>query len=128
MPAASNASRSEQLEKLPVTATQIAWWTVLSQVRTWLREGWPQIVAEDVRPYKIRSHELSGEADYVVWRTRIMIPPAGRTQIMTELNGTVRMEGVTIGEVWWPSIDAEVEQLVRKCEIRQINRPNEPPK
>ena len=36
----------KQLEKLPVTATQIAWWTtndlVLSQVRTWVREGLPQ--------------------------------------------------------------------------------------
>ena len=61
----------EQLEKLPVTATLIARWTtndpVLSQVRTCVREGWPLKVAEDVQPYKIKSHELSVEADCVVW-------------------------------------------------------------
>ena len=35
----------EELEKLPVSAKQVAAWTtsypVLSQVRTWVREGWP---------------------------------------------------------------------------------------
>ena len=59
-----------------------------------------------------------------------MIPPAGRTRILTELHeahpGTARMKGLTRGVVWWPSIDAEVEQLVRKCEICQMNRPNPP--
>ena len=122
----------EQLEKLPVTATQIAWWTtndpVLSQVRTWVREGWPQKVADDVRPYKIRSHELSVEADCVVWGTRVVIPPAGRRRILTELHeahpGAARIKGLARGVVWWPSIDVEVEQLVRKCEICQMNRPN----
>ena len=124
----------EQLEKLPVTATQIAWWAtndpVLSQVRTWVRKGWPQKVAEDVRPYKIMSKKLSVEADCVVWGSRVVIPPAGRRRILTELHeahpGTGRMKGLARGVVWWPSIDAEVKQLVRKCEICQMNRPNPP--
>ena len=89
-------------------------------MRTWVREGWPQKVAEDARPYKIRSHELSVEADCVVWGTRVVIPPAGRTRILTELYEahpeTARMKGLAKGVVWWPSVDAEVEQLVRKCE------------
>ena len=57
-----------------------------------------------------------------------MIPPAGRRRILTELHeahpGTARMKGLAKGVVWWPSIDAEVEQLVMKCEICQMNRPN----
>ena len=98
----------EQLEKLPVTATQIAWWTtndpVLSQVRTWVRKDWPQKVAEDVSPYKIRSQELSVEADCIVWGTRVVIPPAGQTRILTELHeahpGTARIKGLAKGVVW----------------------------
>ena len=116
----------EQLEKLPVSVTQIAWWTtndpVLFQVRTWVREVWLQKVAEEVRPYKIRGHKLSLEADCVVWKTTIVIviPLAGRTWILSELYephpGTARMKELARGVVWWPSIDTEVEQLVKKCE------------
>ena len=122
----------EQLENLPVTALQIALWTtnepVLSQWRTWVREGWPQKVAEDERPYKIKSHKLAVEANCVVWGTRVVIPLAGRARILTEIYEaypeTARMKGLARGVVWWPSINAELEQLVRKCEICQMNRPN----
>ena len=48
-----------------------------------------------------------------------MIPPAVHSQILTELYeahpGTARMKGLASGVVWLPSIDAEVEKLVRKC-------------
>ena len=80
----------DQLEKLPVTAQQIAVWTtsdpVLSQVRTWVREGWPNKVSEALQPYKRKSTELSIEDDCVVWGTRVIIPPAGRAKILAELH------------------------------------------
>ena len=70
------------------------------------------------------------EADCVVRGTRVVITPTGHTRIWTELHeahpGTAMMRGLARGAVWWPSINAEVEQLVRKCKIWQINCSNPP--
>ena len=99
-------------------------------MRTWVREGWPLKVAEDVRSYKIRSQELSVEADCVVWGIMVVIPLACRTLILTDLHHphseTAIVEGLARFMFWWPSVTEEVEQLIRKCEICRINRPNPP--
>ena len=124
----------DQLEKLPVTAQQIAVWTtsdpVLSQVRTWVREGWPNKVTEALQPYKRKSTELSIEDDCVVWGTRVIILPAGSAKILAELHeahpGSARMKGLARGIVWWPGIDTVIEQRVRQCESCQLTRPNPP--
>ena len=60
--------------------------------------------------------------------TSVEITPAFRTRILTGLqeaqSKTARIKILAKVVDWWPSIDAEVKQLVRKCEICQINRPN----
>ena len=59
-----------------------------------------------------------------------MIPPECRTRILTELHRahseTAIIKGLARCVFWWPSIDVKVEQLVRKCEIWEIIRPNPP--
>ena len=66
----------------------------------------------------------------VFWGIRVVIPPAGHERILTELHEaqprTERMKELARSVVWWPSIDAEVEQLVSKCKICQMNRSNSP--
>lgn len=55
-----------------------------------------------------------------------MIPPQGRDQVLKELHqahpGINRMKGLARSYVWWPSIDKDLENLVRQCEICQVNR------
>ena len=102
----------EQLEKLPVTATQIAWWTTNDPILCFKCEHGLEKAGHKKssrRCTSIQDKELrTVEAYCVVWGTRVVIPSAGRTRILTELHeahpGTARIKGLARGVVWWPSL------------------------
>ena len=54
-----------------------------------------------------------------MWDLRVVIPTKRRSQVLQELHsalsGMVRMKALALTHVWWPEIDAEIEQLARKC-------------
>ena len=54
-----------------------------------------------------------------MWGLRVVIPTKLRSQVLQELHsahsGMVRMKALARTHVWWPGIDAEIEQLARKC-------------
>ena len=55
-----------------------------------------------------------------------MIPPQGRANILQELHevqlGMNKMKGLARGYVWWPKLDSDIEDLVRKCDVCQSSR------
>jgi len=55
-----------------------------------------------------------------MWGLRVVVPPKLRKKVLDELHsahsGMVRMKALARMHVWWPGIDAEIEQLARKCE------------
>ena len=63
--------------------------------------------------------ELTCQAGCIMWGLRVVIPTKLRTQVLQELHsahsGMVRMKALARTHVWWPGIDAEIEQLARKC-------------
>ena len=59
-----------------------------------------------------------------------MVPPQGRNNIKQELHeghpGATRMKALARSFVWWPQIDQDLEELVKRCEDCQCFR-NQPP-
>ena len=124
----------EQLNDSPVHAQQVATWTrqnpVLAKVLENVQSGWKDDPDEDLRPYKSRKAELSVESGCLLWGTRVIVPPQGRERVLNELHdghsGASRMKAVAREIVWWPGLDAEIEKLVKECELCQQSQPTPP--
>ena len=105
----------EDLNTSPVDSVKIKQWIardqVLSRIKQFVLQGWPSDV-EDIKlqPYFTRENELSAHAGYLLWRSRVIIPPQGRekvTKILHESNpGIVRMKRIARNTVWWSKIDS----------------------
>ena len=126
----------EFLNSSPVTADQIRHWTArdptLSQVYQFVQNGWPEVDVEQVelRPYKARLGELSLQDGCVMWGSRIVIPPQGRKAVLELIheghNGESRSKSFARMYVWWPGMDGEITDTVRKCVACQSQRNREP--
>ena len=68
----------EQLENAPITATQIAAWTMrdllMARVLQYVLQGWPAQADEELKPYWYKRMELSAEAGCLIWGGRVVIP------------------------------------------------------
>ena len=121
----------EHMDSTPVDVAQICTWTrqdpVLSRVHQWTLQGWPGWLKDpEFQPYFRRKHELSVEEGCVLWGSRVIIPPQGRHRMMKELHeahpGASRMKALARSYVWWPCMDADLEEAVRKCHACQVNQ------
>ena len=78
----------------------------------------------------MRRHELSTEQGCVLWGMRVIIPPMYRNRLILMLHaehpGIVAMKAICRSYVWWPNIDAEIELVVRECDVCQSVRPAPP--
>ena len=64
---------------------------------------------------------------YILWRSRIVIPPQGHSMVLSDTHqGSSKMKALRRSYVWWPGMDAEIENLVKSCSTCQENRPSPP--
>ena len=123
------------LESSVVIAAQIEDWTakdpVLSQVRDMILQGKTPSDTEEMQPYKSRLTELSIHDGCILWGTRVIVPPPGRSRMIELLHeshpGICRMKRLARSYVWWPGMDRELEAKVRACEVCQQTRPQDRP-
>ena len=100
--------------------------------------GWAEQkedVHEALRPYfKMRRH-LSCQGDIVLYTNderfpRLVIPPNLRRTVLSNLHaghqGRDSMLRRARQSVYWPGIDAEVEQKRRQCRVCEANAPSQP--
>ena len=116
-----------------VTASQIQAWTekdpTLSRVLHLIQRGWRfnSLGDSKLKPYEDRRDELSG---CILWGSRVVIPPQGRSVVLKQLHNTHpginRMKGLARSYVWWPGLDADITELVKRCDVCQSHRPNPP--
>ena len=124
----------EHLADSPVTAKQIQMWTkrdpTLATVLHYVQHGWPMQVDSSLSSYLSRSTELSVHEGCILWGNRVIISPQGRTAVLRELHeghpGMSRMKGLARMYVWWPKIDADIEETVRHCLNCQVYRSSPP--
>ena len=75
----------ENLHLSPVTARQIRQWTdrdsVLSNVQRLVQFGWENTSDVSLEPFQQRKEELSVHDRCVLWRDRVIVPPAGHSVV-----------------------------------------------
>ena len=121
----------ECLQTSTITAAQIRRWTerdpVLAKVRDYVMQGWPLIEGSvELLPYSRRRAELSVQDGCLLWGRRVVVLSPGRAQVIEVLHeghpGTTRMKSLSRSYVWWPGLDAAVEECVRSCDQCQSCR------
>ena len=127
----------EVLDSTPVTSQHVREWTrrdpVLGKILVHLLDQSQEISGPEFEPYQKRMDELSLEDGLVMWGCRVIIPPKGRKQLLNELHqghpGVARMKALARGYIWWPKMDAEIEEEVKSCMSCQENQqmPGEAP-
>lgn len=93
---------------------------VLSQVRTYIRDGWPHRVPEELLGFSRVKQELYCWNDACVARGLCtVVPGALRARVLAMAHeghlGIVKLKQRCRGLVWWPGIDKEIEALVGDC-------------
>lgn len=93
--------------------------------------GWPeQGVPPEYAAYQVRRKELSLHRDCLLWGNRVILPDELRKKVLCILHanhpGITAMKALARSFVWWPKMDAQIEDLVRHCKPCQTNRQSEP--
>ena len=120
----------ETLNTSLVHAAQIRSWVdkdpLLARVRENVRHGWQTTTEAAMGPYQLRKHELSMQDGCLLWGSRVVVPPQGRGMVTRLLHeghpGICRMKRLARGYVWWPGMDGELEQVVKRCSQCQENQ------
>ncbi|XP_018325433.1 uncharacterized protein LOC108737207 [Agrilus planipennis] len=124
-------------ENILVSAEEVASATaadpVLRRVRGYVQEGWPdRVTDEDLKPYHRRYLQLTVENGCVLWGVRVVMPATLRSRVLELLHethpGVTRMTALARGYVWYPYLDADIEQKVRDCAVcrtLQVEKPHE---
>ncbi|UYV74425.1 K02A2.6-like, partial [Cordylochernes scorpioides] len=123
IPRLNNVYALSYVEELPITAEEIATETekdeVLSLAKFYTQQGWPEKVADHLRPYFQRKLELTVDGECLVWGMRVVIPPSLRIKMLNCLHethsGMNKLKAVARSHFWWPNLDTQIEFLVNKC-------------
>lgn len=93
---------------------------VLSQLRVYIQNGWPNKVPEELAAFSRVKQELSCWNGTCVARGLCtVIPSALRARVLAMAHeghlGIVKLKQRCRDLVWWPGIDREIEALVKDC-------------
>ena len=110
-----------------MTARHIRNWTRrdtdMSQVLQYIERGWPSTCDKSLSTYSAKRSELSVFQGCIMWGSRVIIPPKGRSTVLQELHkghpGMTKMKALARMYVWWPLIDKDIELSVQKCYLCQ---------
>ena len=128
-------SQQTSLHSSAVNAQAIKEWTakdpVLSCVHRFTLSGWPtHKFSSEFQPYVSRKDELSVLDGCVLWSSRVIVPPQGRQPLLEELHnthlGASKMKALARSYIWWPGMDAEIDNLVKFCPVCQQSHPAPP--
>ena len=92
----------------------------MSKVLRFTMQSWPESYDSTIfKSYHSKKFELymcGGYDGCLLWCTRVIIPPPERSNILTELHeahpGVSRMKALARSNVWWPTLDEDIEREV----------------
>ena len=123
------------LSTTTASSANVKAWTdkdeLLSKIKRFLLLGWPSnSLGDEFKAYTTRKDELSLLDGCILWGSRVIIPPQGRRRVLAELHdthpGASKMKSLVRSYVWWPNMNAEIDQLMRSCSVCQETRPSPP--
>ena len=93
---------------------------VLAQLCTYIQEGWPVRVLEELAPFHRVKGELSCWNNVCVARgLRTVVPSTLRARVLAMVHeghlGVVKTKQRCRSSVWWPGVDRDVEVMVKDC-------------
>lgn len=99
----------------------------LSQVYSYIQHGRDRhLLPDEAKKYLGPEGTLSTLRGCVLRGDRVVIPTSMRNQILNQLHrvhlGIVRTKAVARSYVWWPNIDADIENFVSSCNECSIFR------
>ena len=123
-----------QVQFLPVTFQQIKMETkrdpTLSSISSFVSNGWPNKITDNLKPYKVRQNEIGIEDGCLMWGTRVIVPQSLQSKILQSLHsghpGITRMKAIARSYFWWSGIDKAIENLVKSCVSCQEQKSNPP--
>ena len=118
-----------QIQELPVTASHLQKTTrcdpILSRVLHYTRDGWPNTVPDELRPFWTQRTELMAR-DCLIWGNRVIILSKLLPHVMEELHqyhaGIVKTKAMARSYLWWPNLDHEIEEVTKACLSWQATR------
>lgn len=135
-PCADVVKLLEVVDSSLVKVDAIQSWTrkdpTLSAVVHHTQQGWPSSTNLDpeLQTYRSKEAELSVHDGCLLWGCRVIIPPQGRQNVLQLLHdghpGMCAMKRLARERVWWPGIDADIEETVKVCNTCQQLQPNMP--
>ena len=119
-----------RINSLPVTADEVARSTRtdkhLSKVLFFTKNGWPDSVTHELRPFFLKRDSITIEQDVLLLGIRVIVPLALRDAVLQQLHdshpGITRMKGIARSHVWWPEIDQDIEYVVKGCQSCQLQQ------
>ncbi len=93
---------------------------ILSQLRTYIRGGWPSNVSGELAAFSPVKDNLSCWNDVCMARGLCTVVPGSlRARVLAMAHeghlGIVKLKQRCRDRVWWPGIDGEIEALVKDC-------------
>ncbi|KAL3069506.1 hypothetical protein niasHT_033892 [Heterodera trifolii] len=113
-----------QVDQLPITVEEIKSAQqedeLIKEVIKFTQTKWPnQGINAEMKPYFSGRHNFSLITGCLVFNGRSVIPPSLRSRTLKALHlahpGIVRMKNLARSFVYWPSMDTDIETIVRGC-------------
>ncbi|XP_045511104.1 uncharacterized protein K02A2.6-like [Colias croceus] len=118
-------------DSLPVSFKDIAAETykdkLLCKIKGYVLFGWPaRASCEEEQAYFARKDEIIHELGCLIFKYRLVVPPPLRARVLEEIHqghlGVNKMKSLARNYVYWPALDADIENLCRSCEACRVVR------
>ena len=92
---------------------------VCCEVARYCKNGWPQQVSQQIKPYFTLKNDISLQQGLLMYRDRIIIPDELREEILNRLHGghqgIVKTRALAKDSVWWPGLSTQIKTKVEDC-------------
>lgn len=105
---------------------------IIVKVKKFIQGEWPKEIEKqaEFKSFWVKRDELTMEDGMLIWGYRVVIPTSLRQRLLADLHaahsGIVKMKARARSYFWWPNIDADIENLSRKCMQCLTNAINPP--
>ena len=122
------------INSLPISATKLdiiiykqQQDDVLSQVKKYTINEWPDEITSDLSSYHLSRHDFSVFDNLLLYKNRVVTPPTLRKEMLQKIHGDGHLSITKCRDraqrsVWWPGISSELSKYIDSCAFCQTHR------